>query len=77
MKKRWHSIDRVAGRVYTRILAFATGAISIVMLISAVVAWTMSGAVGGLVWLAGSLLFGVIARASWRSQASLSDIDTA
>jgi hypothetical protein len=49
--------------------------ISAVMLISALVAWRISGPVGGLVWFAGALLFGVIARAAWRSQADLSDVD--
>ena len=75
MKRSWGIIDRVAGRIYTRILAAVTAAISVVMLISALVAWRSSGPVGGLVWLAGALLFSVIARASWRSQAALSDVD--
>ena len=75
MKSSWRIIDRVAGRIYTRVLAVVTAAISAVMLISALVAWRISGPFGGLVWFAGALLFGVIARASWRSQANLSDVD--
>jgi hypothetical protein len=75
MKRGWHIFDRFAGRIYTRVLAVVTAAISAVMLICALVAWWVSGPIGGLVWLAGALLFGAIARGSWRSQAALSDVD--
>jgi hypothetical protein len=77
MNRSWHIIDRVAGKIYTRILAVITTVVSAAMLISAVIAWRTSGAVGGLVWLGGAVLFGAVARASWRSRAALSDVDTA
>jgi F0F1-type ATP synthase assembly protein I len=75
MRRIWRIIDRAAGKVYARILAVVTAVISAVMLISALFSWRLSGPVGGLVWLLGALVFGVIARAAWRSRAALSDVD--
>jgi hypothetical protein len=75
IQKAGHAVDEVAGRTYTRVLALFTGAVSAVMLVSAIVAWRISGVVPGMVWLSGALLFGLISRVSWRSRAKLSDVD--
>jgi hypothetical protein len=74
--KQWRkSVDRAAGRLYSRLMALATGAISAVMLIAALVSWWRTGPVGGGVWLLGAVVFGAIALASWRGRAGLSDGD--
>lgn len=69
------SIDRLAGRAYTRFLAVLSGAASGVMLLFAVLAWRRDAPAGTIIWLAGALVFGLVARASWRSRARLSDVD--
>lgn len=75
MRKIWRAADRAAGRVYTGILAIVSGSISVAMLAAAAISWRLSGPLGGLVWLIGALVFFLLARASWRSAAALSDID--
>lgn len=70
---RRRAIDRVAGRIYNRAIAVFAGFVSAGMLVAAAVAWRRSGA--AWMWLFGVVVFGVIARLSWRSRATLSDID--
>jgi hypothetical protein len=69
------TIDRVAGRIYNRAIAIFCGFISAGMLLAAVVAWAASGLGAAWMWLLGVVVFGAIARLSWRSRATLSDID--
>jgi hypothetical protein len=75
MTERRRSIDRIAGRIYTRMLAVFTGLVSLGMLIAAVISWAMAGPAAAWMWLLGTVVFGLIARMSWRSRAALSDID--
>jgi hypothetical protein len=70
------AVDRLAGRLYTRVLALLTGAIAAVLLIAGAVLLGRSGGHPfGLVWTAGGVLFALIARGLWRSRAPLSDLD--
>jgi hypothetical protein len=73
MNSRRKSIDRIAGRVYTRVLDIFTGFVSVAMLIAAVFAWASGGI--AWIWALGAVVFGFVARASWRSRAGLGDID--
>ena len=69
------AVDRAAGRIYTRIVAIVSAIISVAMLVGSLISWRFSGPIGGIIWLFGAVVFGVIARASWRSRAALSDVD--
>jgi hypothetical protein len=70
------TIDRLAGRVYTRVLALILGAIGTAFVLTGVVLlWRSGGHLFGHVWLGGGVLFAIVARRCWRSRAALSDID--
>jgi hypothetical protein len=78
MGKAFRTVDRIAGRIYTRALAIVLGAIAAILLGAGVLLlWFSGGHPFGLAWLAGGLLFGLVARASWRSRAPLSEVDSA
>lgn len=69
------SVDRIAGRIYTRVLAVFTGLVSAGMLVAAVISVALSGLAAAWIWMLGAALFGVVARVTWRSRAPLSDVD--
>jgi hypothetical protein len=69
------AFDRAAGRIYTRILGAFTALVAVCMLIQALLSWRAGALVGGVIWLLGAVLFGWIARSSWRSRAAMSDVD--
>jgi hypothetical protein len=71
---RWLShTDRIAGRIYHRVLAVVFGTAALIVLASGL--FMMRAGAGAFVvaWLAGGLGFGLLARWLWRSRATLSD----
>lgn len=70
-----NTVDRAAGRIYTIFLALFTGVVCAVMVAFAIIGWIGSGFGGAWIWLTGALVFGFISWRSWRSKASLSDVD--
>lgn len=66
-------VDRIAGKIYNRVLAIALSGVAVFLTISGLLFIGDGGIVFGLLWLAGGLGFGLLARWLWRSRATLSD----
>lgn len=67
----WEQVDRVAGRIYARVLAVVLYAAAAAVTVSGFLFIRAGGTLFGLFWLAGGLAFGLLGRRLWRSRATL------
>jgi hypothetical protein len=65
--------DRVGGRIYTKLLAVALAGVAVLVVGSGILFLLAGGTLFGLLWVAGGIGFGLLARWSWRSRATLSE----
>jgi hypothetical protein len=68
-------IDRVAGRIYSRVAAVVLGFISMMLFGTGLVHRAWAGMAGAWMWFGGAAFFAAFAALCWRSRAALSDID--
>jgi hypothetical protein len=75
MKDVHNRIDRLAGRVYSRVAAVVLGFVSMLLFGVARLHGAWAGMAAAWLWFGGAAFFAVLAVLCWRSRASLSGID--